>query len=449
MKNTMDMTKGNVYKILIIFAIPLLIGNIFQLFYSLVDSIIASHMISDLALGAIGDTSSVNSLIISFSGGMGSGASIIISRYFGEKNNDGIRKSISSIFVINIILGILLTISILLFLDPILKLLSTPDNIYQMSKSYFAITVMGLLATMMYNTLSGIIRSLGNSRVPIYVLILTSILNVLGDIFLISVCNMGVEGCALATIISQIISVVILILYIYFKYPLLRVTKEDIKFNKKIYKDILLTGLSMGLMNSVYTIGGIVMAMSVNDLGSDIISGRTTGRKIVEVLFQPNSSIATAASVFVAQNYGAKNIKRANEGILKSIFIVFIWCLLILFMYILEEPLCKLISNSKNDVIIDNAVMYIKISIPFYIFEGVLVVLRNSLQSLGRKIIPFISSSIELVFKIISGLVWIPSLGFLGECITEPISWVVCAIFCSIIYIIYYKKGVFTKNLYE
>lgn len=443
MNKTLDMTKGNIYKILLIFAFPLLVGNIFQLLYSLVDSTISSHLIGPLALGAIGSTSAVNSLIISFSSGMGAGASIIISRFFGEKNNQDIKRSIASIIIINIILAFIITIGIIITTDSILVALNVSDDIYQMSRDYFVVTIYGLITTMMFNTLSGILRALGNSRVPIYTLIISCIVNILGDLFFISVCNLGIGGSALATNLAQIIAIIILTLYIILKYPMLRLNKSDFKFNKRIYIELLTTGLSMGLMNSVYAIGGIVMSGAVNSLGSDIVTARSTGRKIVEVLFQPGTSIATAASVFVSQNYGAKNMKRANEGIKKSIFILLIWSIIVLIMYAIEEPLCRLISNTDDDVIIKNAVMYVKITLPFYFPLGILIIIRNCLQSLGRKIVPFISSSIELVFKIISGLVWIPNLGFIGECITEPITWVVCFIFCSTIYLIYYKLGVF------
>jgi putative MATE family efflux protein len=443
MNNTTDMTKGNVYKVILLFALPLLIGNIFQLLYSLVDTIIATKFIGDIAAGQIGSTSSINSLIVSFTTGMGGGASIIISRYFGKKDNDGIRKSIASIIFINIILGLIITLIVIFTTDLVFSLINVPSDIYEASKDYYIITGIGIIAMMMFNTLSGVLRALGNSRVPIYILFLCCVLNVLGDLFFIALIKMGVGGAALATLISQLISCVVLAIYIYKTYPLLRITKKDLKFDKQVYGDILSTGLSMGLMNSVFTIGGIVMSSAVNTLGSDIISGRTTGRRIVEMLLQVASSLATACSVFVSQNYGAKNLKRANEGIIKTCLVLAIWCILILFMYLLEKPLCQVISNSDNPVIIDNAVMYVKITIPFYLFEGVLVIIRNALQALNRKIVPFISSCFELAFKIIAGLVWVPNLGFIGECITEPIAWVVCCIFLTTIYIIYYKKGIF------
>lgn len=443
MNNTTDMTKGNVYKVILLFALPLLIGNIFQLLYSLVDTIIATKFIGDIAAGQIGSTSSINSLIVSFTTGMGGGASIIISRYFGKKDNDGIRKSIASIIFINIILGLIITLIVIFTTDLVFSLINVPSDIYDASKDYYIITGIGIIAMMMFNTLSGVLRALGNSRVPIYILFLCCVLNVLGDLFFIALIKMGVGGAALATLISQLISCVVLAIYIYKTYPLLRITKKDLKFDKQVYGDILSTGLSMGLMNSVFTIGGIVMSSAVNTLGSDIISGRTTGRRIVEMLLQVASSLATACSVFVSQNYGAKNLKRANEGIIKTCLVLAIWCVLILFMYLLEKPLCQVISNSDNPVIIDNAVMYVKITIPFYLFEGILVIIRNALQALNRKIVPFISSCFELAFKIIAGLVWVPNLGFIGECITEPIAWVVCCIFLTTIYIIYYKKGIF------
>ncbi len=443
--NTIDMTKGNIYKVILSFGLPLFIGNLFHLLYSFVDTIIASRFIGDVAIGAIGATSSINSLIVSFTNGMGYGASIIISNYFGRKDNLNIKKTIANIIVINIILGLSITCLALFTTDWVFKLINVPEDIYVMSKQYYIINSIGILAMMMFNTLSGIIRALGNSLVSIYILIFSCVLNILGDLLLICVFKMGVKGASLATIISQIISVIILSIYIYKAYPQLRINKNDFKFDKNSYIDILTTGLSMGLMNSVFTIGGIVMSSAVNKLGSQIISGRTTGRKIVEILLQVASSLATSCSVFVSQNYGANNLKRANQGVIKTCFILFIWSLLILFMYLLERPLCKLISNSDDPLIIDNAVMYVKITIPFYLFEGILVIIRNALQAFKRKIIPFLSSLIELTFKIISGLIWVPKLGFIGECITEPLAWVVCCIFVTTIYIIYYKKGVFNK----
>lgn len=447
MKNsTIDMTKGNVYKVILSFGLPLFIGNLFHLLYSFVDTIIAARFIGEIAIGAIGATSSVNSLIVSFTNGIGYGASIIISNYFGRKDNLGIKKTISNIIVINIVLGLLITCISLVTTDWVFKLINVPQDIYLMSKQYYIINSIGILAMMMFNTLSGIIRALGNSLVSIYILILSCILNILGDLLFICVFKIGVAGASLATIISQIISVIILSIYIYKTYPELRISKSDFKFDKKSYFDILTTGLSMGLMNSVFTIGGIVMSSAVNKLGSQVISGRTTGRKIVEILLQVASSLATSCSVFVSQNYGANNLKRANQGVIKTCFILFIWSLLVLFMYLLERPLCKLIASTDDPLIIDNAVMYVKITIPFYLFEGILVIIRNALQAFKRKIIPFISSIIELIFKIISGLILVPKLGFIGECITEPLAWIVCCIFVTTIYIIYYKKGVFNKD---
>lgn len=439
MKNKIDMTNGNIYKLILLFSLPLFIGNLFQLLYTLCDSVIASHLIGSDALAAIGATSSVTSLIVTLTSGMGAGASIIISKAFGEHNNAKIKNSIFTIIVINILISIVISLVVFLLTDGILNLLNVPLDIYQMAKDYFVVMILGLITTLMYNTLSGILRAFGNSFFPLLVLIFSSIINIGGDFLFILPLKMGLFGSALATIIAQLISVIVLIFYLVIKYPEYRLNKSDIYLRKNNIINILTTGLSMGLMNSIFTIGGILMSRSINELGSDIISANTSSRRVIEIGMMPISSLSNACSIFVSQNYGAKKVDRAKDGVKKTIIFSFIWSIIFLLIIPLEKMLIVFLAATNEPIIIDNAMLCINWSVPFYFPLGVLSIIRASLQSFGKKIVPLISSSIELVLKLISAFLWIPNIGYVGACITEPISWVVCCIFITTIYIIYFK----------
>lgn len=443
MKNKLDMTKGNIYKLILLFSLPLFIGNLFQLLYTLCDSIISSHLIGSDALGAIGATSNVTSLIVTLASGMGAGASIIISKAFGEHNDDKIKNSIFSIIVINVIISFSISMIVFLLADGILNLLSVPADIYQMAKDYFVVMILGLITTLMYNTLSGILRVFGNSIFPLVILVFSCLINIGGDFLFILAFKLGLFGSALSTIISQLISVIILIVYFVIKYPEYRLNKSDIYLKKNNIINIVTTGLSMGLMNSIFTIGGILMSKSINELGSDIISANTASRRVIEIGMLPISSLSTACSIFVSQNYGAKKIDRANDGVKKTILFSFIWSILFLLIIPVERMLVILIAATDDSVVIDNAILCINWSVPFYFPLGILSITRASLQSFGKKIVPLISSSIELVLKLISAFWWIKSFGYIGACITEPISWVVCCIFIFSIYLVYCRRKKF------
>lgn len=449
MTKVLDMTneKDNIYKLILSFAVPLLIGNLFQQLFTFCDTIISTNLIGTFALSAIGATASILYFVVALSNGMGAGASILVSKHFGNKDDKKIRNTIFSVVVINIIISAILSTLILSNLNNIFYFLKVPQDIYNHAKDYFKVMIFGLVCTLLFNTLQGIIRALGNSTFPLITLIITVILNIILDVVFLKFLNLGLFGSGLATIISQLVSVVILIIYIYKVYPLYKVTKKDIYFEKENVFDIVTTGLSMGVMNSIYAIGGILMTRSINSLGTDILNARTAGRKLIELLMAPLGSLANSCSVFVSQNYGAKKIKRATDGIKKTIITQFIWSCVIFIIIPFEREIVSFISNSNDDVMITNAVNSINFALPFYFPLGCLFTLRLSFQSLSRKIIPLISSSIELVIKLISAFILIPKFGFFGEYITEPISWLTCFIFVATIYIVYRKTKVFELQL--
>ena len=449
MNKVLDMTndKDNIYKLILSFALPLLIGNLFQQLFTFCDTIISTKLIGTFALASIGATASILYFVVALSNGMGAGAAILVSKHFGNKDDAKIRNTIFSVVVINIVISFILSSLILINIDYILHFLNVPNDVYNHAKDYFSVMIFGLVCTLLFNTLQGIIRALGNSTFPLITLIITVILNIILDIVFLKYCNLGLFGSALATITSQLVSVVILIIYIYKVYPKYKVKKEDIYFEKKNVIDIITTGLSMGIMNSIYAIGGILMTKSINQLGTNIVNARTAGRKVIELLMTPLGSLANSCSVFVSQNYGAKNIKRASSGIIKTMLCQFVWCMMIFIVIPFEEAIVSFISNSNDKEMIDNAIDSINFALPFYFPLGCLFTLRMSFQSLGRKIIPLVSSSIELLVKLLSAFYLIPKYGFFGEYITEPISWLLCFIFVVTCFILYRKNKTFENSV--
>lgn len=424
-----DMTEGSILKKMLLFAVPLFIGDLFELLYSFTDTVISSHFIGTNALAAIGVTTSVNALILTFCSGMGSGACILVSKYFGSKDSKNIKNVIFSILVINIIMALVLSTIIILLTPQILNLMDCPEEIRQMADSYFRVMIIGMIGSLMYNTMEGILRAFGNSKTALIVLICMVLLNLGMDLIFVILFKMGIIGTALATVIAEFLAALILFIYYMKKYPEYSLTKEDLYFTKKNVLDVITNGLSIGTMNSVFTIGGILMSKGVNNLGTNIISANTASRKIIEIVMLPTSSLASASSVFVSQNYGAKNEERVKKGILISIELELIWSIILLLVFLFEKPLLEFISKSKDAEIINNAKLNLNYSLPFYFPLGILLVLRMSLQALEHKIIPLISSSIELIIKILAATIFIPKWEYQGYVIAEPISWVLCALF--------------------
>ena len=437
----LDMTQGNAVRMILTFAIPLFIGNFFQQVYSMVDTMVAGYCLGDQAIAAIGTTSSLYSLIIDLAWGLNSGFALIVTQAFGAHDQGKIRQSIGHMMVLDGIITAALTVLALIFLPSLMRLMNTPENIFDQAYSYMAVIFGGLPATICYNMFAGVLRAFGNSKTPLYFLILSSLLNIMLDLLFVAVFHMGVGGAALATVVAQADSGILTGIYVYRNYRGMLPAKEDFRLEKGLTKEMLTTGGAMGFMYIVVDLGSVVFQGAANALGGMYIAAHTAARRIINILMQPMSSMMNASGTFVGQNWGAKQKQRIRDTLKKIMGMQIAWGLFsCLIVYLFGRAIIQFTTGTHNPEILDNAVLSLHIHFPFFPVLGVLLAMRVSMQSMGQKTAPVISSVIELLMKIIAALWLIPSFGFVGVCVTEPVSWVIMTIFLMIVYMAKTRK---------
>ncbi len=441
-KNTGNMTEGSILGCLLTFAFPILIGNIFQQLYNVVDTAVVGNVLGDNALASIGAAAPIYGLVVNFACGITNGFAVIIARAFGAGKEDEIRKSVALSYILTGILSILFVIGSLLLLNPLLGFLETPVTILDETKSYLYIILAFSVATMFYNMLAGMLRAIGNSRAPLYFLVVAMIVNVVLDIILVKYTPMGVAGAAVATVIAQMVSVIMCLVYIYKKCPMFKFCSKDIEADWKLIGDLLSTGFSMGLMIVVVSIGSVALQRAVNSLGEQIIAAHTAARKIDDIFMLPLGTITMAASTFTGQNYGAGKMERVKKGIITSILIDFVWsAFACLCAMVASEFMVSALSGTKDPVVLEAATNYVRINLPFFFVLSILLVLRSSLQSVGRKVIPVVGSIVELVAKFLAVIVVVPMFGYMGVCFLEPVIWILSAVLVCIEYARFVKAN--------
>ena len=438
-----DLLKGNILKVLIIFAIPLFISNLFQQLYNTVDIMIVGNYLGDTSLAAIGACAAIYELLIGFALGVGNGFSIVTARSYGANDENLVKKSVAGSLVIGSGITIIIMIISKLFLLPLLELLNTPSNIIEEAYLYIFTVCIFVGVMFLYNLCAGILRAIGNSIMPLIFLIISSILNIGLDILFITKFNMGIRGAAVATVIAQGISAVLCIIYIYKKCPILIPKKEHFVFDKELYKELLGQGLSMGVMLLIVSAGTVILQTAINNLGYLIIAGHTAARKLNSFAMIPVASLSMSLATFVSQNKGANQGYRIREAVRYSNIISIIWGVIITVILIFFAPtLMKILSGSSEDVVINNGVRYLLWNSPFYAVLGILLNLRNALQGIGEKLLPLVSSIIEFFGKILFVIIFIPSLKYFGVIICEPVIW--CCMCLQLAYS-FYKNSYIKK----
>lgn len=437
----LDMTKGNAVRMILTFAIPLFIGNIFQQVYSMVDTMVAGYCLGDQAIAAIGSTSSLYALIIDLAWGLNSGFALIVTQAFGAHEPEKIRKSIGHMMMLDGIIAAVLTTLALIFLPSLMRLMNTPESIFDQAYSYMMVIFAGLLATICYNMFAGILRAFGNSRTPLYFLIFSSLLNIALDLLFVAVFHMGVGGAALATVAAQAVSGVLAGIYVYRNYRDMLPVKEDFRLEKGLTKEMITTGAAMGFMYSLVDLGSVIFQGAINALGEMYIASHTAARRIINILMQPMSGLMNASGTFVGQNWGAKQKQRIRNTLKKIMGMQIAWGLFTcLIVYLFGRAIIQFVTGTQSEAILANAVLSLHIHFPFFPVLGVLLAMRVSMQSMGQKTAPVISSVIELLMKIISVLWIIPSFGFVGVCVTEPVTWVIMTAFLITVYMVKTRK---------
>ena len=424
-KTSVNLLDGPILRSIIAFAIPILISNIFQQLYNTADIMIVGRYLGPNALAGVGATAAIFELVIGFALGVGNGMGVVIARCFGAQDMTQLKHAVASTLVIGFGLSLIVSTLGHFGMYPLLEFLGTPTEIIDLSYQYIHMIVLCVGVTFAYNLCAGLLRAVGDSQAALYFLIFSALVNIVLDLFFITQLHLGVQSAGLATIISQGLSAILCFFYIRKRANFLLPHKEHFVWDKELYLDLLGQGLAMGLMTSIVSIGTVTLQTSINALGATIISAQTSARRIMSFSMLPVSAIASSLTTFTSQNLGANRPQRIQRGIYLGSMVAIIWTIFIAITLFFASPaLNELISGSTDPELISNASLYNRISSSFYPVLAVLLVLRNSLQGLGQKITPLISSFIELFGKILFVLLIIPSTGYMGVIFCEPLIWV-------------------------
>lgn len=436
-----DMTVGDPLKLLIAFAMPMLIGNLFQQVYTMIDTMEMGYFVGDDAISAVGAVSALYNLLMSLVISMNNGFAIPVTQAFGSHNEKRLRRSIAGMLILNGALVVIATTLSVVFLTPMLHFMNIPEGIFEQSFAYMLILSLGLFTTVGYNMFSSILRAVGNSRTPLYVLVVSSLTNIALDLFFIIVLGLGVVGTALGTVLAQALSAVLCGGTLLRKYQAILPERGDWRASQKLWPELLSSGFAMALMLCVVNVGTLIFQRANNALGETLIAAYAAARKIIEAFMTPSGTLAAAASTFVSQNWGARRYDRIRQGLRIALVLEVIWGLIACALgFAVGEFMVRLITGTQSTGIIEGGTFAIHFSLPFFAVLGVLLCLRTAMQSMGYKAAPVISSCVELAMKFLAASFLIPVWGYIGTCATEPVTWVLMTAYLGGAYFIRRKK---------
>lgn len=423
------LTEGTPWKQILLFSIPIFWGNIFQLLYSLVDTKIVGSTLGTEALAAVGSVSTLHTLMTGFLNGLTLGFSLITAMCFGADNMKRLKKSFAMTIELGVLTTAVLVVVLMFVLQPLLHLLNVPEEQFAMSYAYISVLIVGLFATVLYNLCANTLRAIGDSLTPLLFLILATVSNIGLDYLFILEFHMGVQGAAYATVLAQLISVVLCFVRIFRKFPILHLQKSDFRPEKELIVEMYKSGLSMGLMSCLVSIGTIMLQSAINTFGTTVIVAHTAARKVFEIMSLPMSVLGSAMATYCGQNYGAKRFDRIRQGIRASLLIAAIWSVAVFIIcHTVEGALIRFVASTTDAEVIYWGSMYLKVDMSFIIVCGVIVILRNSMQGFGDRVIPVFSSCIELAGKIIFAFVFAPVFAYWGIIWAEPVVWIAMVI---------------------
>ena len=423
------MTTGSPAKLIIRFMIPMFLGNLFQQFYNVVDSIVAGQFLGVQALAAIGSTGSLMFFVIGWLNGLTSGFAIMVAQCFGAKKEDRMRHYVAMSVYLSVAFALVMTIGLTLANEPILRLMNYSEEIMPEVKAYMGIIYAGLLVTVAYDALSAFLRALGDSRSPLYFLMISAGINVFLDIVFIVVMGMGVEGCAYATVIAQAISAFCCFIYIVKKYPILHLKKEDFRYSWNSVKKLLGLGIPMALQFSITAIGTIIVQGAVNVYGETYMAGFSAAGKLQNILGTVFVAFGATVATYVGQNRGAGRIDRVREGVRCTQYMILAWSVIamILMFFFGKYMTCIFVNSSETDVLAVS-VEYFHTVFWCYPFLGSIFLYRNTLQGMGYGLVPMIGGIFELAARTIIVLLVAGHTSFRGVCLADPAAWIAALI---------------------
>lgn len=446
----LDMTKGKPLSLITKFIIPIIIGNIFQQLYSMVDTIIVGRFVGVDALAAVGATGSVTFLILGFTQGLTTGFTVMTAQRFGAGDREGMRKSIGSAVILSAIVTVIMTAVSMLGMDALLTVMNTPENIFDMAKEYIMIICAGICCSVLYNIQASILRAIGNSVVPLVLLVISSIVNIVLDYVLIVYGHMGVAGAAYATVISQGLSGVLCLIYIIKKVPTLHVERRHLQLEEQCVRNQLGVGIPMALQFSITAVGTILVQAALNLLGSTVVASYSVSCKVEQLVTQPFAAMGVTMATYCAQNRGVNDLNRIKSGVkvanvMSSIYAIVVYGV----VYMILPYVIRLFVTEDIDVVLGYARIYIIICGAFFIPLGMIFIFRNALQGCGFGFIPMMGGVVELISRCVAAFVAARLLSYEGVCLANASAWLTAGIFLWLAYRVLMKKMVADKQQHE
>ena len=442
-----DLTVGNPIKLIIKFALPLLIGNLFMQLYQISDMIIVGRMINVDALAAIGASAPIYMVFLMIAFGFTGGLTVVTAQRFGAHDEDGVRQSVFHCFLAALALSLILTLGLTTMLTPLLHLTNIPEQIFEQAYDFMFVLSLSSVMIIMYNLLSGLMRALGDSRTPLYFLIFCTLLNIVLNFVFIGRFGWGVIGSATGTLVANTVSVVICFIYMWHKFPLLRLSREFMHYEPQVMYAHLRIAVPMALQFSILSFSIMIVQSVCNSFGPDVIAAFAAALRIEQFATQPLLALGLAMATFTAQNWGANLLSRIRRGVNYAFLTAAIISALgfVLVRHIGRDMIAMFIDTGKadgNDVtlIVDIGSKYLVVSTMFYFFLGLIFVFRNTIQGMGKPLLPLISSIIELVMRAFAAIYLAKLMGYAGIFYASPISWVAAGLLVLCGYVYYIRK---------
>ena len=444
-----DMTKGSPMRLILGFAVPLLFGLLFQQFYSMVDAIIVGHYLGVDALASVGATGSVNFLIVGFCMGVCNGFAIPIAQEYGAKHEENLRRYVANCVWLSVIFAVIITVSVVILCRPILQTMKTPANIIDSSYSYIVIIFLGIPVTFLYNMTAAILRSLGDSKTPVVFLVMAAIMNIFLDLLCIIVFHMGVSGAAVATVVSQAVAGMCCLIYMYKKYTILKMSKEEWRWNRDCVGKLCNMGIPMGLQYSITAIGSVILQSAVNGIGSAAVASVTAGGKLSMLLMCPFDAMGSTMATYGGQNVGAGDLDRVNKG-LKSCTLLGLGYSVIAIgiVYLTGRNLLLLFLDAGESTILNNAFTFVCTNVLFYFPLELVNIVRFLIQGMGFSKLAVFAGAFEMLARGLAGFVLVPFFGFRAVCFANPLAWIFADIFLipAFFYVRRIMEGILAKS---
>ena len=424
------MTSGSPVRHILGFALPMMLGILFQQFYNMVDTMVVGKWIGVEAIAGVGSTGSINFMIVGFCIGVGTGCAIPVARSFGAKDHDALRKYVANSIWLSIVLCAVITVIVSIFCRDILVLMQTPDDIIDYAYDYIFIIFLGLPVLYAYNLLAAIIRALGDSKTPVYFLMISAFLNVILDLVSVIILKMGVMGPAIATVISQLVSAILCYLYIVKKFEILKLSKDDLKPDRSMIFHLASMGLPMGFQYSITAIGSVILQASVNSISSAAVAAIAAGSKISAFFVCPFDALGSTMATYAGQNAGIGSHSRIKKGvlwamILGTVYSVFAFVILFLFG---DKIALLFLDADERAILADVHTFLIIISSTYILLLGVNV-FRFAIQGMGHSPLAIIAGVLEMIARSLIGFAFVPHFGYVAACFASPLAWVFADIF--------------------